>query len=147
MSPHPLHPDAPTVDWIPLVGAAMGRAIGLGTGAMALVLLGVRRLVAAAPATAEPDPFAAPGTVLLLGTFAACALAFGSAWVALRPIANPYRQAALAVVAGLVTLVLGFLSTPVYHFLGPAGLAGVAMLAALGAGLAHRAIRRHSRPA
>ncbi|HJS47056.1 MAG TPA: hypothetical protein VJ773_03610, partial [Gemmatimonadales bacterium] len=60
----PLHPDAPTEDWIPLVGAAMAFAICLGTGLMAATLLVVRRLVAAGPATTTPDAFAAPGVVL-----------------------------------------------------------------------------------
>jgi hypothetical protein len=146
MSPHPLHPDAPTEDWIPLVGAAMAFAACLGTGLMALVLLLVRRLVTAGPATATPDAFAAPGVALLLGSLAACAAAFAAAWFGLRPIGNVYRQAALASVAGLVTLLAGFLSTPVYHALGPAGLVGIALLAAVGAALARRSLRRHAVP-
>lgn len=146
MSPHPLHPDAPTEDWIPLVGAAMAFAVCLGTAVMAGVLLLVRRLVTAGPATADPDAFAAPGVVLLLGTLSACAAAFAAAWAGLRPIGNPYRQVALASVAGFVTLVAGFLSTPVYHALGPAGLVGIAALAGLGAILARRSLRRHASP-
>jgi hypothetical protein len=142
--PHPLHPDAPTEDWIPLVGAAMAWAACLGTALMAIVLLVVRRLVAAGPAVATPDAFAPPGVMLLLGSLAACGAAFGAAWHGLRPIGNAYRQAALAVVAALATLVLGFLSVPVHHFLGAPGLAGVAALAALGAGAAWRVVRRHT---
>ena len=139
----PLLPGAPTEDWIPLVGAAMAFAICLGTGVIAAVLLVVRRLVAAGPATATPDAFAAPGVVLLLGALAACGTAFAAAWSGLRPIGNSYRQAALAIVAGLVTLVAGFLSTPVHHFLGAAGLAGIIAVAAAGALLARRSLRRH----
>ncbi len=145
--PHPLHPDAPTEDWIPLVGAAMAFAACLGTTVMAGVLLLVRGLVTAGPATANPDAFAAPGVVLLLGALSACAAAFAAAWFGLRPIRNAYRQVALASVAGFVTLVAGFLSTPVYHALGPAGLVGIAVLAALGAILAWRSLRRHGSPA
>jgi hypothetical protein len=144
--PHPLHPDAPTEDWIPLVGAAMAFAACLGTGLMALVLLLVRRLVTAAPATAAPDAFAAPGVALLLGSLAACAAAFAAAWFGLHPIGNAYRQAALASVAGFVTLLAGFLCTPVYHALGPAGLVGIALLAAVGAALARRSLRRLAVP-
>jgi hypothetical protein len=147
MPPHPLHPDAPTEDWIPLVGAAMGFAVCLGTAAVALVLLLVRRLVAAGPVSGAPDPFAPPGVLLLLGTLGACTLAFATTWVSLRPIANSYRQGGLALVAALVTLVLGFLCTPVYHFLGPAGLAGIALLGALGAIFLGRSAHRLGHPA
>ncbi|HSE27899.1 MAG TPA: hypothetical protein VLA95_06680, partial [Gemmatimonadales bacterium] len=118
--------------------------IALGTAAMALVLLAVRWLVAAAPPTATPEPFAAPGVVLLLGPAGACAAALAAAWLALRPIANTYRQAALASVAALATLMLGFLTVPVHRFLGPVGLGGVAGLAALGAAVALRAVRRRT---
>jgi hypothetical protein len=122
----------------------MALAVCLGTAVMAGVLLLVRRLVTAAPATATPDAFAAPGVVLLLGSLAACATAFAAAWFGLRPIGNAYRQVALASVAGFVTLVAGFLSTPVYHALGPAGLVGIAILAGFGAILARRSLRRHA---
>ena len=144
--PHPLHPDAPTEDWIPRVAAAMGLAMALGTGAMALVLLVTRGLIAGEAAGGEPDPFATPGMVLLLGTAASCSLAFLTVWILLRPIGNPYRQGGLASVAGLVTLVLGFLATPVHYYLGAPGLAAVAGIAVLVALALARRLRRMGTP-
>ena len=143
--PHPLHPDAPAEDWIPRVAAAMGLAVALGAGAMALVLLATRALITG-EAGGEPDPFAPPGVVLLLGTAVSCALAFVTVWIVLRPIGNPYRQGGLASVAGLVTLVLGFLAAPVHYYLGARGLAAVAALAALAALALARRLRRMGAP-
>lgn len=144
--PHPLHPDAPTEDWIPRVAAAMGLALALGAGAMALVLLATRALIAGATGGGAPDPFATPGLVLLLGTAASCALAFVTVWVLLRPIGNPYRQGGLASVASLVTLVLGFLAAPVHYYLGSEGLAAAAGIAGLAALVLARRLRRMGAP-
>ena len=143
--PHPLHPDAPAEDWIPRVAAAMGLAVALGAAALALVLLATRALITG-EAGGEPDPFATPGMVLLLGTAASCALAFLTVWILLRPIGNPYRQGGLASVAGLVTLVLGFLAAPVHFYLGARGLAAVVALAALAALALARRLRRMGSP-
>lgn len=144
--PHPLHPDAPAEDWIPRVAAGMGLAVALGAGAMALVLLVTRALITGEAEAGQPDPFATPGMVLLLGTAASCGLAFLTVWMVLRPIGNPYRQAGLAGVAGLVTLVLGFLAAPVHYYLGAKGLAAVVALAALAALALGRRPRRMGTP-
>ena len=144
--PHPLHPDAPTEDWIPRVATAMGLALALGTGAMALVLLVTRALIAGEAAGGVPDPFATPGMVLLLGTAASCVLAFVTVWILLRPIGNPYRQGGLASVAGLVTLVMGFLAAPVHYYLGAKGLAAIGGIAALVALALARRLRRMGLP-
>jgi hypothetical protein len=124
----------------------MGLAVALGTGAMALVLLLTRALIAGAGEGGEPDPFATPGMVLLLGTGAACLLAFVTVWLLLRPIGNPYRQGGLASVAGLVTLVVGFLAAPVHYYLGARGLAAVVGVAALAALAFARRLRRMPGP-
>lgn len=144
--PHPLHPDAPTEDWIPRVATAMALAVALGAAALALVLLATRALIAGAAGSGAPDPFATPGLILLLGTAASCALAFLTVWILLRPIGNPYRQGGLASVAGLVTLVLGFLAAPVHYYLGGMGLAAVAAIAALVALALARRLRRMGMP-
>ena len=108
---------------------------------MAVVLLGVRGLVAQAPATAQPDPMQAPGLLLIFGTVGACVAAATACWAALAPLPT-YRRGGLSMVTAFAVFVLALLLAPVNEMFGLAGLAGTAVLAGAGAwALGRRALR------
>ncbi len=151
--PHPSSPPpphiagpAPAEDHLGLVARAVPAAILAGAGLIGLALLGVRRLVAAAPppaATPEAvDPFGPAGVALLAGTLLGCALAAGLTWRLLAPVGSYYRRGGLAMVAAFATLVAALPTMPLYQALGAAGLWGFAVLALVPAALLGRAALR-----
>lgn len=99
---------------------------------MAVILLGVRGLVATAPPTAQPDPMAPAGLLLIYGTLGACIAAGTACFAALSPLPT-YRRGGLSMVTAFAVFVAGLLLAPVNAWFGPVGLAAVGLLAAAGA--------------
>lgn len=120
-------------DPVGLVLGALGFAALLGICLQTLVTIGVDALKAGAPPADRPSLTALHALVLLLGTPAGIALAGYAAWSLLAPIRNAWRQAMLAIMAGLGSFVLSVLVIwPVHAKFGRPGLIGLAV----GAGLA-----------
>lgn len=82
-----------------------------------------------------------PATLLIVGTLAGIAGAACAAWLALRPIASPYRRGGLAAVSAFATALVMLLCVPVYGLLGQPGLIGLVVLSALGCVLLARRLR------
>ncbi len=120
--------------------ALMGVAVSvlLGTGFIALALVGVRALAeSAAPVVPTPDPptatLASPaGVLLFVGSLSGLALAAGAALIALAPIKSWYRRGALAMVSAFATLVVSLISVPIHHFGGRLSLLALAAACVLG---------------
>lgn len=138
--PH-FNPDAPTEDHVPLAASALGMSILAGATIVAVVLLGVRGVVAQAPPTDAPSPFQGAGLLLLVGTLAACATAVATCWMALAPLPT-YRRGGLSLVTGLAVVVAALLFAPVHALFGPVGLAGAAIVTGVGAWLLLRRVAR-----
>lgn len=135
-------PDA-APDTVALVLGALGFGLLFGLGTQALVTWLVRGLPQADP----PTLTSAPALVLLLGSFGGIVLAGLVTWRRLAPIGNPWRQAMLAIIAGLGSFVVSLVTIPVDRGLGRPGLLGLAVLAAAGCGwLSRRAPAPHPAP-
>jgi len=143
MPDRPAHfnPDAPTEDYVPLAASALGMSILAGATIAAVVLLGVRGLVAQAPPTDSPNPFQGAGLLLLVGTLAACGTAVITCWTALAPLPT-YRRGGLSLVTGLAVVVAALLLAPVHAIFGTIGLAGAAIATGLGAWALLRRVTR-----
>lgn len=124
--PEHWNPVAPTEDYIPLAWASIGFGILLGTATVAVVLLGVRALIAQAPPTDTPDPGQPAAVLLIFGTLGACATAALACWTAMAPVPT-YRRGGLSMVTAFATIVMALLLAPVNEFAGPAGLGAVAL--------------------
>jgi hypothetical protein len=121
-------PDAP--DPLALVVSALGFGTAVGVGFQALVTWGVRSLQASAgPSAALPSLSSLPSLVLLIGTLAGIVSAGLASWTLLAPIRNPWRQAMLAIIAGLGSFVLSLVTIPLDRAYGRPGLLGLAALA------------------
>jgi len=126
---------------VPLAAASIGFGITLGAAIAAVVLLGVRALVSAAPPTDQPDPTQPAGLLLVFGTLTACAVAGLACWTALSPVPT-YRRGGLSMVTAFATFVLALLMAPVNEFGGPVGLAIAALLCGAAAWALGRRIAR-----
>lgn len=101
----------------------------LGTGLVALVLAGVRDILKDAPASDQPT-LAGPALPLLLwGTFGAICLACLVTWLRSDPRQTPFRRAAMAMAAGLGTILAAMLAAPLHELAGPTGLLALTALA------------------
>jgi hypothetical protein len=98
---------------------------------MAAILLGVRGLVATAPPTAQPDPLAPAGLLLIFGTIGSCIAAGTACFAALSPLPI-YRRGGLSMVTAFAVFVAGLLLAPVNAWFGLPGLGAVALLTAVG---------------
>lgn len=143
MPDRPAHfnPEPPAEDYIPLAASALGMSILAGATIAAVVLLGVRGLVAQAVPTDSPNPLHGPGLLLLVGTLAACGTAVVSCWAALAPLPT-YRRGGLSLVTGFAVVVAALLLTPVHALFGPPGLVGAAVVTGFGAWLLLRRVVR-----
>jgi hypothetical protein len=139
--PEHFNPEAPSEDYVPLAGAAVSFGILLGTSIEALVLLGVRALVAQAPPTNQPDPMQSPGLLLVLGTLGACVMAATACFAALAPL-PAYRRGGLSMVTAFATIVAALLLAPLNEMFGPPGLGAAALLGAAGAWALGRRVAR-----
>lgn len=121
-----------TADPIGVVLPGMGFGAALGIGLQGLVTFGVDTLKSGAPLTDKPSLGSAHALVLLLGTPAAMALAGLATWMLLAPIRNPWRQAMLALVAGLGSFVLSVvLIWPLHSSFGRGGILALVAVAAM----------------
>lgn len=121
-----------TTDPIGVVLPSMGFGAALGIGLQGLVTFGVDTLKSGAPLTDKPSLGSAHALVLLLGTPAAMVLAGLATWRLLAPIRNPWRQAMLALVAGLGSFVLSVvLIWPLHGAFGRGGILVLVGTAAL----------------
>ena len=135
MEPSPEGPPDP----VGLVAGALGFGAALGVGVQALVTWTVRGLQTGAP-QAPPSLTSGPALVLLIGTFAGITVAALATWTLLAPIRNTWRQAMLAMIAGLGSFVLSLVTIPIDRGLGRSGLLGLAGFAALACWLIGRRI-------
>ncbi|MFL5519710.1 MAG: hypothetical protein ACJ8B6_02155 [Gemmatimonadales bacterium] len=113
--------------------ASAARAVlggtALGAGLVALVLAGVRDILKDAPASDQPM-LAGPALPLLLwGTFGAICLACLVTWLRSDPRQTPFRRAALAMAAGLGTVLAAMLAAPLHELAGRIGLLVLTALA------------------
>ncbi len=139
--PEHFNPEAPTEDYVPLAAASIGLGLAVGATIAAVVLLGVRALVAQAPPTDQPDPTQPAGLLLVFGTLSACAIAGLSCWTALAPVPL-YRRGGLSMVTAFATFVLALLMAPVNELGGPIGLAAAALLTGTAAWALGRRVAR-----
>jgi len=140
-------PPAAVADPVGLALGALGFGIMLGVGCQGLVTLLVRTVQGGMPASARVDLTSAPALVLLIGTFAGMVVAGIATGALLTPVRNPWRQAMLAAVAALASLVVSLVTIPVDKLLGRAGLASLVVLAGLGCLLIGRRLSRARIPA
>lgn len=95
---------APAADPLGLVAGALAFGAALGVACQGLVTTAVRTLQLG---TAAKPSFTSPPTlVLLIGTLLGIIAAGFSTWTMLAPIRNPWRQAMLAIIAGLGSFVV-----------------------------------------
>lgn len=122
-----------------LIGATLA-----GTSSVALVLWGVRTLIARqAPAT-TPAATGAAFPLLVGGVLVSTLLAAGLAWWRLAPLTAVWRRGVFSMISALGTMVGAIVATPVhYHF----GDRGLLLLAAVAAVLATLALWASSTPA
>lgn len=121
-------------------GAALLGGALLGTAAVATVLAGVRTLLADAPASDTPQLGGPAFSLLLWGTFGAVALAAAITWWRLGPGHSPFRRMAMALAAGLGTILAALIAAPVHELTGRPGLLVLAAASLLaGAVLLRRA--------
>ena len=117
-------------DPVSLVLGALGLGTFLGVALQAMVTWTVRGLQGGG-ATQPPSLTSTPALVLLLGTLGGIAAAGAATWIRLRPIGNPWRQAMLALIAGLGSFVVSLLTIPLDRRFGRPGLLGLALAAGL----------------
>jgi len=118
-------------DPVGLVVTALAFGTSLGVGLQGVVTFTVRAIQQGAPASAKPALDSAPALVLLIGTLTGIVGAGLASWTLLAPIRNPWRQAMLAIVAGLSSFVISLVSIPLDGAFGRAGLLALVALAAL----------------
>lgn len=113
-----------------LIGATLA-----GTSSVALVLWGVRSLIAHQPAAAQ-SPGAGPAFPLLVGgVLSASLLAAGLAWWRLAPLTAVWRRGVFSMISALGTIVGALAATPIHYHFGEKGLlvmaGGTAVVAVL----------------
>jgi len=101
----------------------------LGTGLVALVLWEVRNLLGDAPAADLPTITGPALPLLLWGTFAAICLASLASWLHSDRRQSPLRRAAMAMAAGLGTILAAMLAAPLHQLAGRTGLLALAAVA------------------
>jgi hypothetical protein len=122
-------PDAPPADFVGLVLGALGFGCALGVALQGLVTWGVRTLQSGAP-PGPPTLGSAPALVLLIGSLTGIVAAGSASWTLLAPIRNPWRQAMLAIIAGLGSFALSLVTLPIDRAFGRPGLLGLVAVAA-----------------
>jgi hypothetical protein len=123
-----------------LVGLAVVAATALAVSALRVGFLPAAP-VRETPPVAQVDVESFPATLLILGTLAGILGAACAAWLALRPIASPYRRGGLAAVSAFATALVMLLCVPVYGLLGQPGLLALVVLAVAGAAVLVRRLR------
>jgi hypothetical protein len=110
-----------------LLGATLA-----GTASVALVLWGVRMVVASAPPTDRPGTgIAFP--LLVGGVLVSTLLAARLAWWRLAPLTATWRRGVFSMISALGTVVAALGATPVDYRYGPPGLLVMSALAGVAA--------------
>jgi hypothetical protein len=115
-----------------LLGATLA-----GTSSVALVLWGVRAVIAGRP-PAEPAANGPAFPLLVGGVLASALLAAGLAWWRLSPLTAIWRRGVFTMVSALGTIVGALVATPVHYYYGERGLLAMSGSAALVALIALR---------
>ena len=108
-----------------LLGATLA-----GTSSVALVLWGVRALIASRP-PAEPAANGPAFPFLVGGVLASALLAAGLAWWRLSPLTAIWRRGVFSMIGALGTIVGALVATPVHYYYGEKGLLAMAGSAAM----------------
>lgn len=124
-------PAASERDPVGLVFGAMAFGVALGIGLQGLVTFAVDALKAAAPVGAKPSLDSPHALMLLIGTPAGILAAGFATWSILSPIQNPWRQAMLAMIAGLGSLVCSLVAWPIHGYFGRGGLLALAAVSGI----------------
>lgn len=109
-----------------LIGATLA-----GTSSVALVLWGVRTLIARQAPVATPAATGAAFPLLVGGVLASTLLAAGLAWWRLAPLTAVWRRGVFSMISALGTMVGAIVATPVHYHFGDRGLLLLAAAAAL----------------
>lgn len=133
-----------TKDHVPLAVSTVSFSVLLGTTLMTGALLLNRWLVLELPATptAIPDANQPAATVLLVGSLVTLVVPILLSFHLLAPIGYAYRRFGLAMVSGFAAFLLSLVSVPLNEALGVPGLAGLFLVALLGALLLFRSVKR-----
>lgn len=128
-----------------VVFGGLGAGLGVGLGLQALATFAVRTIQAGSPPAQSLDLGSPSAMVLLTGTLIAALAAGVTAWRVLAPLANPWRQGVLSLVAAFASFVLAMITMPVDRMLGRPGLLALALLSLVLAWLVSRRARAVSR--
>jgi len=137
-------PEPPPPDFVALVLGALAFGVMLGAGLLSLVSWTVRTIQGSGLDLAVTPRGLTAGLlpVVLLGTLGAILAAGLATWKLLAPIRNPWRQAMLALIAGLGSFALSLVTLPIDRAFGRPGLLVLAGAAALACLLVFRRLHR-----
>jgi hypothetical protein len=121
----------PDTDPVRLVFGALAFGVTLGVGCQGLVTWSVRTVLERAPVLGAPGLGSPPTLLLLVGTFAGMVAAGLATGTLIAPIRNPWRQAMLAIIAGLGSFMVSLITLPIYSNFGRGGLLALSGVAAL----------------
>jgi len=124
----------PAPDPVSLVFRALPCGLAVGVGCQAMVTWTVRTLQLGVPPSPTVSLSSPPAVVLLAGTLGGILVAGLVCWRMLSPIANPWRQGMLSVIAGLGSFTISLVTRPIDQSFGRPGLlmlAGICGLIAL----------------
>jgi hypothetical protein len=109
-----------------LLGATLA-----GTSSVALVLRGVRLLIASAAPTDQAVVTGPAFPLLVGGVVASTLVAAGLTWWRLAPLTATWRRGVFAMISALGTIVGALAATPIHYHFGEKGLLAMAGVAAL----------------
>lgn len=115
-------PVDPTRDRPGLVLQAILGATLAGTSSVALVLWGVRTILAQAPASDQPVATGPAFPLLIGGVLASTFLAAAVAWYRLAPLTAAWRRGVFAMISAIATVIAALAATPVDFYFGRSGL-------------------------
>lgn len=115
-------PVDPTRDRPGLVLQTILGATLAGTSSVALVLWGVRTILAQAPASDQPVATGPAFPLLIGGVLASTFLAAAVAWYRLAPLTAAWRRGVFAMISAIATVIAALAATPVDFYFGRSGL-------------------------
>ena len=133
-TPNPT-PSTPARDPVAIGLGALGSGLGLGGGVLTVALALVRAAQHSSISTRAGEAAMETGTDVLLGLFAAIAVAAFFGWRRSRGVENIFQRGAISAIAAFGSVMIGFVVAPIVDGLfGFIGL-GVAGLILMGAGV------------